>query len=96
MAKRQRNHQVTASFHYLVKSIPNDDEVGEASEEGFTEAEFSRVVARLQDTRPIDDTNEAIISAIKLGRDLPFNYFEEPDGGGIFRELRRSILWSKI
>ncbi|RMB28477.1 hypothetical protein C8J47_2697 [Sphingomonas sp. PP-F2F-G114-C0414] len=95
MAKRQRNHQVTASFHYLVKSIPNDDEVGEASEEGFTEAEFNRVIARLQDTRPIDDTDDRVIAAIKLGRNLPFNYFEEPEEGLFFGNFEGAYYGQK-
>jgi len=95
MAKRQRNHQVTASFHYLVKSIPNDDDAGEASEEGFSEAEFDRVVTRLRDTRALDDTDDRVIAAIKLGRDLPFNYFEEVEAGLFFGNFEGAYYGQK-
>jgi len=84
MAKRQKNHQVAVSFHYLAKSIPSDNDFEEASEEGFSEAEFNKVVGRLRDTRPLDDTDEKVVAAIKIGRDIPFNFFEEVEAGLYF------------
>jgi len=81
MAKRQRNKQVTASFHYLVKSTPNDEEGGDPIEVGFTESEFQTVINRISDTVPLDDTDERVITRIKQGHDIPFIYYEEVERG---------------
>lgn len=78
MAKRQRNHVITASFHYLVKSMPNDDEPENPIESGFTPGEFQRVLNRIRNTAPLDDQDDEVIANIKLGRDIPFTYYEEP------------------
>jgi len=94
MAKRQRNHHVTASFHYLVKAIPSDDSE-EVSEEGFSEREFSRVVARLRDTTALDDADDSVVSAIKTGRTLPFNHYEEPEAGLHFGDFEGAYYGQK-
>lgn len=95
MAKRSRNHQVTASFHYLVKGVPDDDSPEGVAEEGFTEREFARVVARLRDTEPLDDTDDEVVSAIKFGNNLPFNYYEEPARGLHFGDFEGAYYGQK-
>jgi hypothetical protein len=81
MAKRQRNNLVTASFHYLVKSVANEDDPDQQDEVGFTRAEFERVLNRIRDIHPLDETDPDIVAAIKSGRDLPFSAYEEAEPG---------------
>ena len=81
MAKRQRNQQVRASFHYLVKSFPNEDDPENPIEEGFSEEEFERVVNRISNTTALDDTNEEVVAAIKVGSTLPFLAYAEIEPG---------------
>src|SRR4028118_1334041 len=95
MAKRQRNHQVTASFHYLVKGLPEDDDAEQAGEVGFSEQEFARVVARLRDVNPLDDTNDRIIAAIKSGQTVPFINYEEPARGLHFGDFEGAYYGQK-
>lgn len=95
MAKRQRNHQVTASFHYLVKGYPDDVNPGGVIEEGFTDVEFSRVTRRLQDVRPLDDTDARVIADIKSGITLPFNNYEEPARGLCFGDFEGAYYGQK-
>ena len=81
MAKRQKNKQVTASFHYLVKSKKNPDDADAPLETGFTENEFQQVINRLSNVAPLDTTDEQVIRRIKKGDDIPFNYYDEIDPG---------------
>jgi hypothetical protein len=84
MAKRQRNQAITVAFNYLVKSMPSEGDPDGVEEEGFSEDEFARILNRLRDTRPLDEANPVVIDAIKLGQNLPFNYFEEVNPGLYF------------
>lgn len=95
MAKRQRNHHVTASFHYLIKASPDQDDSDEIDEEGFSEHEFARVVARVRDTAALDDTDERVVSAIKRGQTLPFNRYEEPETGLHFGDFEGAYYGQK-
>lgn len=95
MAKRHKNHQVTASFHYLVKVIVNDNDPDDFAEEGFSEAEFSRVIARISNTHPLDDTDDDVISSIKSGNDLPFNHYEEVERGLHFGDFEGAYYGQK-
>lgn len=81
MAKRQKNHFVRASFHYLVKSVADDGDTDERVEEGFTDEEFQRVVNRIANTAPLDEDDPEVVASIKAGRNLPFNFHEEPSAG---------------
>ncbi len=80
MAKRHRSNLITASFHYLIKTSPNEADPARPLEHPFTEAEFQRVVARISDANPIDENDPAVIERIKGGLDLPFSEHEIVDG----------------
>jgi len=69
MAKRQKNTQISASFHYLVKQMNREEEPQDL---GFTRQEFDRIVARIQDTRPIDFRDDNQVARIKRGENIPF------------------------
>lgn len=101
MAKRQRNQLVTGAFHYLVKSLPNDDPDLPDDIDGFTEDEFERIVDLLRDTQPINDQNPHIIAAIKDGTEMhrrsfgeaaPSVYFGEYEGAYYGQRLRNNML----
>ena len=85
MAKKQRNQQIAVAFYYLVKSMPTED--GEPIEDGFTDQEFARVVARLRDTAPLDDSDDRVISRIKAGIDMNFLRFQELEPGLYFGDF---------
>mgnify|MGYP003138813062 FL=1 len=95
MAKRQKNHQVRASFHYLVKSIQNGDDPDDAVEEGFTDEEFQRVIARISDLTPLDEADENVIQLIKTGKNLPFNHYEILDGAVHFGDFEGAYYGQK-
>ena len=80
MAKRHRSNLITASFHYLVKTTPNEADPSNPIEHPFTEAEFQRVVERISDANPIDERDPAVIESIKAGHILPFSEHELVDG----------------
>lgn len=101
MAKRQRNQLVTAAFHYLVKSMPNDDPDEEDLVEGFSEREFARLIEVLADTRELDDADPVVVDAIKAGTEMhrhtfvevsPGVYFGEYEGAYYGQRLRNNIL----
>ena len=77
MAKRHKNSLITASFHYLIKTAPNERDPENPIEAPFTENEFQRVVARISSDVALDETNQAVIDDIKSGRDLPFSGYSE-------------------
>lgn len=80
MAKRQKLNQISASFHYLVKSLPA--EIGQdPREEGFSAVEYARLVERIRNTAPLDERNEDVIEAIKAGVELPFLTHAEVENG---------------
>jgi hypothetical protein len=81
MAKRQRNQLVTVAFNYLVKSFPDPNDPENRIEEGFSEREFQRVVDRLSDTRQLDDRDDRVVRRIKVGEDLPYTHYEQPEEG---------------
>lgn len=81
MAKRQKNKQVTAAFHYLIKSVKNPDDADTPLEIGFSQNEFQRVIDRVSNVTPLDTTDQRVIRRIKIGEDLPFNYHDEVDPG---------------
>jgi len=95
VAKRQKNHQVRASFHYLVKSIQNGDDPDDAVEEGFTDEEFQRVIARISDLTPLDEADENVIQLIKTGKNLPFNHYEILDGAVHFGDFEGAYYGQK-
>lgn len=101
MAKRQRNQLVTTAFHYLEKSLPNDDPDEPDDTAGFSEEEFERVIARLRDTEELDDTDPMVVSRIKDGIELhrktferasPGVYFGEYEGAYYGQRLRNNLL----
>lgn len=101
MAKRQRNQLVTTAFHYLVKSIPNDDPDEDDAEDGFSEGEFAHLLTVLADTRELDDNDPQIVAAIKDGTEMhrhsfdevsPGVYFGEYEGAYYGQRLRNNIL----
>lgn len=87
MAKRQRHNQVSASFHYLIKTVRNSDDPNDTTDVPFTPAEFALIVQRITDTRKLDDTDEGVILNIKMGYDLPFHRPEVVDGHLYFGEF---------
>jgi hypothetical protein len=96
MAKKQRSHRITVAFNYLVKSFPSDNPDLPPEEEGFTSDEFRRVVARLSDTTPLDDTDEAVIARIKAGQDLPFIYYQPLEEDIIFGDFEGAYYGQKF
>jgi hypothetical protein len=76
MAKRTRNNIVTASFHYLVKTIENENDPANPIDSGFTLDEYQRVVDRITDPNPLDERDFEVIRRIKDGTDLPFGEHE--------------------
>src|SRR3990167_4186823 len=87
MAKRHRNQQVAVAFNYLVKSVPNAADPDLMDEEGFTEAEFSRILARLRDTAPLDEHDDDVVRQIKMGENMNFLRFEEIEAGLFFGDF---------
>ena len=81
MAKKHRANLITASFHYLVKTAPNDVDPTNPIESPFTHVEFSRVLDRISNITPLDERDPVIISRIKSGQDLPFLDYEEVEDG---------------
>ena len=101
MAKRARNNLITASFHYLVKTAPNEADPDNPIEIGFTEDEFQRVVDRISDNNPLDEQDSNVIERIKDGIELPFGEYElvdnhlhfgRFDGAYYGQEFRNNIL----
>ncbi|WP_333571077.1 hypothetical protein [Sphingomonas sp.] len=87
MAKRQKNTLVSAAFHYLVKGTPRGDGSGAYDESGFTEDEFRKILKRIEDTSKLNDKDDAVVSAIKAGTEIPFTYFEELETGLFFGDF---------
>lgn len=87
MAKRQRHHQVAASFHYLIKTARDVRDPGNIRDVPFRPEEFQRIVSRISDTAELNDSDESVINEIKLGHDLPFRYHELVDGHVHFGEF---------
>ncbi len=87
MAKKHRNQQVTVAFNYLVKSMPDEADPNAVIEDGFTEAEFARILARLSDTAPLDEHDENVIRQIKMGGDMNFLRFDEIEPGLFFGDF---------
>lgn len=77
VAKRHRQNLITASFHYLVKGISNEEDPQNPVEGGFSRAEFERVIARISDQRPLDESDAVVIANIKEGKDIPFSDHQE-------------------
>lgn len=96
MAKRQRNQQIAVAFNYLVKSMPNDDDFENPIEGGFTPDEFRRVLARLQDTAPLGDTDDEVVRQIKLGINMNFLRFEEIEPGLFFGDFEGAYYGQRI
>jgi hypothetical protein len=69
MAKRQATQHISASFHYFVKNMNNDQE---AVDLGFSREEFQRLVRRIENVNPIDFGIEAETDRIKSGENIPF------------------------
>lgn len=76
MAKRHRASLITASFHYLVKVTPNEDVPENPIEHPFRQDEFQRIISRISDLNPLNETDPDVIARIKSGRDLPFSGYE--------------------
>lgn len=87
MAKRQRHNQVSASFHYLIKTARDQRDPNVINDAPFTEAEFGLIVQRISDARRLDDTDDDVILSIKMGYDLPFHRYELVDGHLHFGEF---------
>lgn len=96
MAKKQRSKQITTAFHYLVKSMHNEDDPENPLEAGFSEAEFGLVLQRLRDTNPIDDRDEDVVARIKSGLDLPFLEFDELAPGVYFGDFEGAYYGQKF
>jgi hypothetical protein len=79
MAKKSRNSLVTTSFHYLVKTAPNENDPDNPIESGFTVDEFERVVDRISDMAVLDEQDPDVIARIKGGTDLSFGEHEIVD-----------------
>lgn len=101
MAKRSKISLVTASFHYLIKTRADAQDRDNLIEEPFSENEFGRVVSRISNNIALDDTNPAVITEIKAGRDLPFSGYQEIepvlhfgnfDGAYYGQEYRNNLL----
>lgn len=87
MAKRHRNQQVAVAFNYLIKTIPNEADPENPVESGFTEVEFRRVLARLMDTAPLNELDDAVVRQIKMGENMNFLRFEELEAGLFFGDF---------
>lgn len=81
MAKRHKNGLLTASFHYLIKTAPNERDPDNPVEAPFTVNEFQKVVDRISSDVALDETNQTTIDNIKSGRDLPFSGYSEIETG---------------
>lgn len=81
MAKRHRNSLITVSYHYLTKTTPNAEDPENPIETPFSPTEFQRVVDRLSDPSPLNETDPEVIEDIKRGRNLPFDQYEELEPG---------------
>lgn len=79
MAKKARSSSVSVSFHYIVKSEPNENDPDNPIEAGFTVAEFSRVINRISNPEPLNVSDQDVIRQIKHGHDLPFSEHEVVD-----------------
>lgn len=86
MAKRQTSNLITASFHYLVKTV-RDEHTGETSDEPISADEYARIVAKIANVGRIDVTDENIIASIKIGENLPFLHHELVDRSVHFGEF---------
>lgn len=96
MARRQRNELVTTAFHYLVKSLPNDDPDELDDVEAFTQVEFDQIVALLRNTTPLDDHDPQVVRAIKDGTEMHRRSFSEPYPGVFFGEYEGAYYGQRI
>ncbi|MDX1245408.1 hypothetical protein GOL91_03570 [Sinorhizobium medicae] len=80
MAKRHRQHLITASFHYLIKTVRNEANPNAPIERPFSAGEFRRIINRIANTAPLDENDERVIANIKAGFELPFIHHEVVDG----------------
>jgi len=65
----------------MTRSIRDDNEDDDYRDIGITEDDFAKIVHRIRNTRPIDDTDDEVVAQIKAGRELPFLYYNEPEPG---------------
>ena len=96
MAKRQRNQLVTAAFHYLEKSLPNDDPDQPDEVDGFTEAEFERIVNLLRDTTALNDQDPTVVAAIKDGIEMHRRSFDDAEPGIYFGEYEGAYYGQRV
>lgn len=75
MAKRQRVSHISASFHSLVKRPRDDDD--DAEDLKFTQNDFQKLLNRIGDTSPINFKDDDEVRLIKLGKNIPFLYYEK-------------------
>jgi hypothetical protein len=87
MAKRHKVNLITGSFHYLVKTLPNEKNPKEPLEAPFSQAEFDRIIARISNVTPLNVKDPAVVDSIKAGYDMPFLSHEEIDTGLYFGEF---------
>ena len=80
MARRHRINLITASFHYLVKTTPNEANPANPDEAPFTPDEFRKIVTRIESNNPLNDSDPVVIRRIKSGEDLPFRDHEIIEG----------------
>jgi hypothetical protein len=101
MAKKSRNSLVTTSFHYLVKTAPNENDPDNPIESGFTVDEFERVVDRISDMAVLNEQDPDVIARIKGGTDLSFGeheivdesiHFGRFDGAYYGQQFRNNLL----
>ncbi len=95
MAKKQKNNQISVSFHLLVKQLPNEEDPRHPVEVPFSQQDFSRLLARLRDDEQINVRDPEVIKRIKLGIDLPFSNFQEPDIGLYFGNFEGAYYGQK-
>lgn len=96
MARRHRNQLVTTAFHYLVKSLPNDDPDAPDDEDGFTQEEFDRIVDLLRDTSRLSDQDLQVVRAIKDGTEMHRHSFAEPHPGVFFGEYEGAYYGQRL
>ena len=94
MAKRVNKNQISVSFHLLVKQLPNEDDPQQPFEAPFSREDFARLLMRLR-AEPINVRDPEVIRRIKLGTDLPFSNFQEPDLGLYFGNFEGAYYGQK-
>lgn len=95
MAKKHKNNQISVSFHLLLKQLPNEVDPHEPIVVPFSQREFNRLLARLEDDQPLNVRDPEVIRSIKQGVDLPFSNFQEPDAGLYFGNFEGAYYGQK-